>query len=219
MNLKVNILTRHKGLYIYNKKIAMSEFNYKDYVANNPLLSEVKLNEEEEALMKDSSGNTLAIGDIIKGENNVRYQIRYSPLRDEIVLQPSVEVDGDEFYADGKEITNVGDKEKFVDIVTKSTRIKRNIDVEDSKAFIYEEKEEVKEDEGMDRTDALDKLKDMLEDLKYMSKEANELMSMYFPGAHNTAEAYGALDFGTSSNKYDTTLESLIDAIERGVED
>jgi hypothetical protein len=197
----------------------MSEFNYKDYVANNPLLSEVKLNEEQEALMKDSSGNTLAIGDIIKGENNVRYQIRYSPLRDEIVLQPSVEVDGEEFYADGKEITNVGDKEKFVDIVTKSTRIKRNIDVKDSKAFVNEEKEEVKEEDGMDRTDALDKLKDMLEDLKYMSKEANELMSMYFPGAHNTAEAYGALDFGTSSNKYDTTLESLIDAIERGVED
>ena len=197
----------------------MSEFNYKDYVANNPLLSEVKLNEEQEALMKDSSGNTLAIGDIIKGENNVRYQIRYSPLRDEIVLQPSVEVDGDEYYADGKEITNVEDKEKFVDIVTKSTRIKGNVDVRNSKAFIYEEKEEVKEEDGMDRTDALDKLRNILDDLKYMSKEANELMSMYFPGAHNTAEAYGALDFGTSSNKYDTTLESLIDAIERGVED
>jgi hypothetical protein len=117
----------------------MSEFNYKDYIANNPLLSEVKLTEEEEDLMKDSLGNVLAIGDIIKGENNVRYQIRYSPLRGMIVLQPSVEVDGDEFYADGKEITNVGDKEKFVDIVTKSTRIKRNIDVEDSKAFINEE--------------------------------------------------------------------------------
>ena len=197
----------------------MSDFNYKDYVANNPLLSEVKLNEEQEDLMKDSSGNTLAIGDVIKGENNVRYQIRYSPLRDEIVLQPSVEVDGEEYYADGKEITNVEDKEKFVDIVTKSTKIKRYVDVKNSKAFIYEEKEEVKEEDGMDRTDALDKLKDMLEDLKYMSKEANELMSMYFPGAHNTAEAYGALDFGTSSNKYDTTLESLIDAIERGVED
>ena len=196
----------------------MSEFNYKDYVANNPLLSEVKLNEEQEALMKDSSGNTLAIGDIIKGENNVRYQIRYSPLRDEIVLQPSVEVDGDEYYADGKEITNVEDKEKFVDIVTKSTRIKGNVDVRNSKAFIYEEKEEVKEEDGMDRTDALDKLRNILDDLKYMSKEANELMSMYFPGAHNTAEAYGALDFGTSSNRYDVTLENIIDGLERGVD-
>ena len=69
----------------------------------------------------------------------------------------------------------------------------------------------------MDRTDALDKLKDMLEDLKYMSKEANELLSMYFPDAHTQAEAYGALDFGTSSNKYDTTLEKIIDGIERGI--
>jgi len=194
----------------------MSEFNYKDYIANNPLLSEVKLNEEEEALMKDSSGNALAIGDVIKGENNVRYQIRYSPLRDEIVLQPSVEVDGEEYYADGKEITNVGDKEKFVDIVTKSTRIKRYVDVKNSKAFIYEEKKEV--NEVQDRTDALDKLRNILEDLKYFSKEANELLSSYFPSAHDRAEAYGALDFGTSSNKYDVTLESIIDGLERGID-
>ena len=94
--------------------------------------------EEEDDRMKDSLGTLLSIGDIIRGENNVRYQIRYSPLRGEIALQPSVEVDGEEYYADGKEITNVEDKEKFVDIVTKSTRIKRNIDVENSKAFINE---------------------------------------------------------------------------------
>ena len=34
------IFTRHRGLYIYNKKITMSEFNYRDYLANNPLLKE-----------------------------------------------------------------------------------------------------------------------------------------------------------------------------------
>ena len=79
------------------------------------------------------------------------------------------------------------------------------------------EKKEVKEDEGMDRTDALDKLRDMLEDLKYMSREANDLLSSYFPDAHTQAEAYGALDFGTSTNKYDTTLERIIDGIERGI--
>ena len=79
------------------------------------------------------------------------------------------------------------------------------------------EKKEVKEDDGMDRTDALRKLKDILEDLKYFSKDANELLSMYFPDAHTQAEAYGALDFGTSSNKYDTTLEKIIDGIERGI--
>jgi hypothetical protein len=31
---------KHKDLHIYNKKIAMSEFNFKDYVTNNPLLNE-----------------------------------------------------------------------------------------------------------------------------------------------------------------------------------
>ena len=81
-----------------------------------------------------------------------------------------------------------------------------------------EPKEEFKEDDGMDRTDALDKLRNILDDLKYMSKEANELLSMYFPTAHSRAEAYGALDFGTSSNRYDVTLENIIDGLERGVD-
>ena len=75
-----------------------------------------------------------------------------------------------------------------------------------------------KVNEVQDRTEALDKLRDMLEDLKYMSREANELLSSYFPTAHSRAEAYGALDFGTSSNRYDVTLENIIDGLERGVD-
>ena len=82
--------------------------------------------------------------------------------------------------------------------------------------MLNEEKKEV--NEVQDRTEALDKLRDILEDLKFMSKEANELLSSYFPSAHDRAEAYGALDFGTSSNKYDTTLESIIDGLERGID-
>ena len=79
-------------------------------------------------------------------------------------------------------------------------------------------KEKKKVNEVEDRTEALDKLRDILEDLKFMSKEANELLSSYFPSAHDRAEAYGALDFGTSSNRYDTTLESIIDGLERGID-
>ena len=82
--------------------------------------------------------------------------------------------------------------------------------------MLNEEKKEV--NEVQDSTEALDKLRDILEDLKFMSKEANELLSSYFPSAHDRAEAYGALDFGTSSNKYDTTLESIIDGLERGID-
>ena len=84
------------------------------------------------------------------------------------------------------------------------------------KVTFKEEKKKV--NEVQDRTEALDKLRDMLEDLKYMSREANELLSSYFPSAHTRAEAYGALDFGTSSNRYDTTLESIIDGLERGID-
>ena len=125
----------------------MSEFNFKKYVANNPLLSEdLNISKDDmEKLHKDG-----------------------------------------EVKIDGKKVT------------------------------FKEEKEEV--NEVQDRTEALDKLRDILEDLKYMSKEANELLSSYFPSAHDRAEAYAALDFGTSSNRYDTTLESIIDGLERGID-
>jgi 16S rRNA U516 pseudouridylate synthase RsuA-like enzyme len=125
----------------------MSEFNYKKYVADNPLLSEdLNISKDDmEKLHKDG-----------------------------------------EVKIDGKKVT------------------------------FKEEKKEV--NEVQDRTEALDKLRDMLEDLKFMSREANELLSSYFPSAHTRAEAYGALDFGTSSNKYDTTLESIIDGLERGID-
>jgi 16S rRNA U516 pseudouridylate synthase RsuA-like enzyme len=125
----------------------MSDFNYKKYVANNPLLSEdLNISKDDmEKLHKDG-----------------------------------------EVKIDGKKVT------------------------------FKEEKKEV--NEVQDRTEALDKLRDMLEDLKFMSREANELLSSYFPSAHTRAEAYGALDFGTSSNKYDTTLESIIDGLERGID-
>jgi hypothetical protein len=125
----------------------MSEFNYKKYVADNPLLSE-DLN-----ISKD---------------------------------------DMEKLHKDGE------------------------VKISGKKVTFKEEKKEV--NEVQDRTEALDKLRDMLEDLKFMSREANELLSSYFPSAHTRAEAYGALDFGTSSNKYDTTLESIIDGLERGID-
>ena len=125
----------------------MSDFNYKKYVANNPLLSEdLNISKDDmEKLHKDG-----------------------------------------EVKIDGKKVT------------------------------FKEEKTEV--NEVQDRTEALDKLRDILEDLKYMSREANELLSSYFPTAHSRAEAYGALDFGTSSNRYDVSLESIIDGLERGID-
>jgi hypothetical protein len=90
----------------------MSEFNFKKYVADNPLLSE-DLN-----ISKD---------------------------------------DMEKLHKDGE------------------------VKISGKKVTFKEEKKEV--NEVQDRTEALDKLRDMLEDLKFMSREANELLSSYFPSA------------------------------------
>lgn len=154
----------------------MSEFNYKKYVADNPLLSE-DLN-----ISKD---------DMEKLHNDGEVKI------------------------DGKKVTFKEEK-KEVRPGVRSAAAKLGM----APDHIYDtkKKEKKKVNEVEDRTEALDKLRDILEDLKYMSREANELLSSYFPSAHDRAEAYGALDFGTSSNRYDTTLESIIDGLERGID-
>jgi hypothetical protein len=154
----------------------MSEFNFKKYVANNPLLSE-DLN-----ISKD---------DMEKLHNDGEVKI------------------------DGKKVTFKEEK-KEVRPGVRSAAAKLGM----APDHIYDtkKKEKKKVNEVEDRTEALDKLRDILEDLKYMSREANELLSSYFPSAHDRAEAYGALDFGTSSNRYDTTLESIIDGLERGID-
>ena len=153
----------------------MSEFNFKKYVENNPLLKE---------------------------------------------NQDLKETLDDEVLAMAEKMVEMMGAEAVVDAIV------RAMSTDDAKLYLggimrdygmlNEEKKEV--NEVQDRTEALDKLRDILEDLKFMSKEANELLSSYFPSAHDRAEAYGALDFGTSSNKYDTTLESIIDGLERGID-
>jgi len=154
----------------------MSEFNFKKYIADNPLLSE-DLN-----ISKD---------DMEKLHNDGEVKI------------------------DGKKVTFKEEK-KEVRPGVRSAAAKLGM----APDHIYDtkKKEKKKVNEVEDRTEALDKLRDILEDLKYMSREANELLSSYFPTAHSRAEAYGALDFGTSSNRYDTTLESIIDGLERGID-
>jgi hypothetical protein len=154
----------------------MSEFNFKKYIADNPLLSE-DLN-----ISKD---------DMEKLHNDGEVKI------------------------DGKKVTFKEEK-KEVRPGVRSAAAKLGM----APDHIYDtkKKEKKKVNEVEDRTEALDKLRDILEDLKYMSREANELLSSYFPSAHDRAEAYGALDFGTSSNRYDTTLESIIDGLERGID-
>ena len=153
----------------------MSEFNFKKYVENNPLLKENQ--DLKETLDDEVLAMAEKMVEMMGAEAVVNAIVR------------AMSTDDAKLYLGG---------------------IMRDY------GMLNEEKKEV--NEVQDRTEALDKLRDILEDLKFMSKEANELLSSYFPSAHDRAETYGALDFGTSSNKYDTTLESIIDGLERGID-
>ena len=153
----------------------MSEFNFKKYVENNPLLKENQ--DLKETLDDEVLAMAEKMVEMMGAEAVVNAIVR------------AMSTDDAKLYLGG---------------------IMRDY------GMLNEENKEV--NEVQDRTEALDKLRDILEDLKFMSKEANELLSSYFPSAHDRAEAYGALDFGTSSNKYDTTLESIIDGLERGID-
>ena len=153
----------------------MSEFNFKKYVENNPLLKENQ--DLKETLDDEVLAMAEKMVEMMGAEAVVNAIVR------------AMSTDDAKLYLGG---------------------IMRDY------GMLNEEKKEV--NEVQDRTEALDKLRDILEDLKFMSKEANELLSSYFPSAHDRAEAYGALDFGTSSNKYDTTLENIIDGLERGID-
>jgi hypothetical protein len=197
----------------------MSEFNFKKYVENNPLLKE-----------EIKSGDEMKVGShkIVITDPDL-YSEKVKSLRldlEDVGIDSSAKgsryskfigdtfnkFDGD-VYLNGKKINYDGNSQ-IEYIESHGFAIIPNDPSKDRE--VKEEKKEVKE--VQDRTDALDKLRDILEDLKFMSREANELLSSYFPSAHTRAEAYGALDFGTSSNRYDTTLESIIDGLERGID-
>ena len=133
----------------------MSEFNFKKYVENNPLLKENQ--DLKETLDDEVLAMAEKMVEMMGAEAVVNAIVR------------AMSTDDAKLYLGG---------------------IMRDY------GMLNEEKKGKEEvNEVQDRTEALDKLRDILEDLKFMSKEANELLSSYFPSAHDRAEAYGALYF------------------------
>jgi hypothetical protein len=65
------------------------------------------------------------------------------------------------------------------------------------------------------KEEGLEELRGLLESLEELTKEAHEIFRIFFPSYLKKAQAYGALDFGVSSNPHDTTLASIIDEIEQ----
>lgn len=58
--------------------------------------------------------------------------------------------------------------------------------------------------------DAVGRLHEILVELDELGNEAADLMRQHFPELYRSGDAYGAFTLGSSSNRYDTTLESLV---------
>jgi len=65
-----------------------------------------------------------------------------------------------------------------------------------------------------DQTDALYELRNILDEASALGDQARDIIRQSFPRMLSKGDAYGAFEFGTSGNRYDTTLSSIIDEIE-----
>ena len=65
--------------------------------------------------------------------------------------------------------------------------------------------------ENMSPGEAVVELNYYMDKLQEISGEVSEIMAQYFPDEFNQGEAYGAFDFGSSSNRFNTTFESILD--------
>jgi len=70
-----------------------------------------------------------------------------------------------------------------------------------------------------DQREALMDLQNVLDQAANLGDEAREIVKDHFPRELSAGEAYDVFSFGSSSNRYDKTLESLIEDIELAAED
>ena len=64
----------------------------------------------------------------------------------------------------------------------------------------------------MSKYEAQTRLHEILEELQELGNEARSIFREHFPDLAEQGDAYGAFAMGTSWNRYDTTLETLVDA-------
>lgn len=65
--------------------------------------------------------------------------------------------------------------------------------------------------ENMSPGEAVVELNYLMDELQNISGEVKQIMQQTFPDEYTRGDAYGAFDFGTSSNRYDVTFEGILD--------
>ena len=64
------------------------------------------------------------------------------------------------------------------------------------------------------KQEAFDELQMIMDQLYELSDQAKMIFRNNFPSEYDRLDAYGALDFGTSSNRYDVTLEGTLENLD-----
>ena len=65
--------------------------------------------------------------------------------------------------------------------------------------------------ENMSPGEAVVELNYYMDELQNISGEVKQIMQQTFPDEYTRGDAYGAFNFGTSSNRYDVTFEGIVD--------
>ena len=65
-----------------------------------------------------------------------------------------------------------------------------------------------------DKSEAAYELQEIMDQLYELSDQAKMIFRNNFPTEYRRLDAYGALDFGTSSNRYDVTLEGALENLD-----
>jgi hypothetical protein len=140
--------------------------------------------------------------DILHRSLRNRY-ITIEEATDESVIDAAREVA--EFHADDEEIGSSDMTfiiKEFLDSIGKETGFE-NGRLTVSKNTLTENKRE-----------AFDELQMIMDQLYELSDQAKMIFRNNFPTEYRRLDAYGALDFGTSSNRYDVTLEGALENLD-----
>ena len=65
-----------------------------------------------------------------------------------------------------------------------------------------------------DKSEAAYELQEIMDQLYELSDRAKQIVRSEFPSEYSRLDAYGALDFGTSSNRYDVTFEKALENLD-----
>jgi len=114
-------------------------------------------------------------------------------------------------------------KDKIRGMIKDSLKNPEKADLnKDGKLSDYEKKRGAAIEKSMAKEDTLtenkqeaaDELQMIMDQLYELSDQAKMIFRNNFPSEYSRLDAYGALDFGTSSNRYDVTLEGALENLD-----